>query len=44
MIETTPFENPFRNLAKQVGEGVKVVSHTGKTYEQVVRKKCQPKI
>jgi len=43
MIETTPFVNPFRNLVKKVDEGAKVMFHKGQVYEQVVKKKCQPK-
>ena len=45
MIKTTPFINPCRNPKKKVlGDGVVVITHNGKTYEQVVRKKCQQKI
>jgi hypothetical protein len=44
MIKTTPFVNPFRKLATKVGDDAKFISHKGKVYEQVVRKKCQPKI
>ena len=45
MIETTPFVNPFRKPdVKVVGEDVTIITHKGKTYEQVVRKKCQPKM
>ena len=39
MIKTTPFINPFRNVKKQNGNKVKIVSHKGQTYEKVVRKK-----
>jgi hypothetical protein len=39
-IETTPFENPFRNLVKNNGDKVKVITNKGKQYQQVVRKKC----
>lgn len=42
MIEVTPFVNPFRKLAKKVGPSGKIVTHKGKIYEQVGRKKCQP--
>lgn len=42
MIKTTPFVNPFRKLAQRVGSDSKLVSHKGKMYERVVRKKCQP--
>lgn len=38
-IKVEPFVNPFRNLVKENGNKVKVVTHNGKTYEQVVRKK-----
>lgn len=38
-IKETPFENPFRNLVKENGDKVRIVTHNGKTYEQVVRKK-----
>lgn len=43
MIKTTPFVNPFRKLAKNPSGLTKVVANKGKIYEQVVRKKCQPK-
>ena len=39
MIITTPFVNPFRNVVKQNGSNVKIVSHKGQIYEKVVRKK-----
>lgn len=38
-IKVEPFVNPFRNLVKENGDKVKVVTHNGKIYEQVVRKK-----
>ena len=38
-IKVEPFVNPFRNLVKDNGDKVKIVTHNGKTYEQVVRKK-----
>lgn len=38
-IKIEPFINPFKNLAKEKGDGVKFITHNGKTYEQVVRKK-----
>lgn len=38
-IKEIPFENPFRNLVKENGDKVRIVTHNGKTYEQVVRKK-----
>lgn len=44
MIKTTPFINPFRSLAKKLGGDSKIVIYNGKKYEQVIKKKCQPKI
>lgn len=38
-IKVEPFMNPFRNLVNENGNKVKVITHNGKTYEQVVRKK-----
>lgn len=38
-IKVEPFVNPFRNLVKENGDKVKVITYNGKTYEQVVRKK-----
>lgn len=38
-IKVEPFENPFKTLVKKNGDKVKIVTHNGKTYEQVVRKK-----
>ena len=38
-IKVEPFENPFRNIVKGNGDKVKIITHNGKTYEQVVRKK-----
>ena len=38
-IREEPFKNPFRRLEKQSGETVEIVTHNGKTYEKVVRKK-----
>lgn len=38
-IKTTPFENPFRNIAKKNVGDAKVVIHKGQIYEKVVRKK-----
>ena len=38
-IKVEPFVNPFRNLVKENGDKVKVITHNGKTYEQVVHKK-----
>lgn len=38
-IKTTPFENPFRNIAKKNTGAAKVIIHKGQIYEKVVRKK-----
>ena len=38
-IKVEPFVNPFKNLVKENGDKIKIVTHNGKTYEQVVRKK-----
>jgi hypothetical protein len=38
-IKVEPFENPFKTHTKDNGDRVKIVTHNGKTYEQVVRKK-----
>lgn len=38
-IKVEPFVNPFRNLVKENIGKVKIITHNGKTYEQVVRKK-----
>ena len=38
-IKVEPFVNPFKNLVKDNGDKIKIVTHNGKTYEQVVRKK-----
>ena len=38
-IRVEPFENPFKTNVKDNGDRVKIVTHNGKTYEQVVRKK-----
>ena len=38
-IKVESFENPFRNIVKGNGDKVKIITHNGKTYEQVVRKK-----
>ena len=38
-IKVEHFVNPFKNLVKENGDKVKIVTHNGKTYEQVVRKK-----
>lgn len=43
MIKTTPFVNPFRNRVKKVDSGASITVHKGQIYEQVVKKKCQPK-
>lgn len=38
-IKVEPFVNPFKRFVKDNGDSVKIVTHNGKTYEQVVRKK-----
>lgn len=38
-IKVEPFVNPFRNIIKNNGDKVKIITHNGKKYEQVVRKK-----
>lgn len=38
-IKVIPFENPFRNFVKENGDKVKVVTHNGKQYQQIVKKK-----
>lgn len=42
-IKVEPFENPFRSLVKANGDKMKIITHNGKTYQQVVGK-CQQKI
>lgn len=37
-IKTEPFENPFRRLVKDNGDKIKIVTHNGKQYKQIVRK------
>lgn len=38
-IKVEPFVNPFKSLVKENGDKIKIVTHNGKTYEQVVQKK-----
>lgn len=38
-IKVEPFINPFKKLVKENGDKIKIITHNGKTYEQVVRKK-----
>ena len=38
-IREEPFKNPFRKIKKQSGETVDIITHNGKKYEKVVRKK-----
>lgn len=42
-IKVIPFENPFRTLVKENGDKVKVITHKGQTYQQVVTK-CRKEI
>lgn len=37
-IKVIPFENPFRKLVKDNGDEIKIVTHNGKQYKQIVRK------
>ena len=37
-IKVEPFENPFRTLVKNNGDKVKIITHNGKIYKQVVQK------
>lgn len=37
-IKTEPFENPFRNLVKDNGDKVQIVTYNGKTYKKLVVK------
>lgn len=38
-IKVEPFVNPFRNFVNDKGDNVQIVTHKGKTYQKVVRKK-----
>lgn len=38
-IKVEPFINPFRIKNKENGDVIQVVTHKGKTYEKLVRKK-----
>lgn len=38
-IKVIPFENPFRNLVKENGDKVEVITYKGRTYNKVVQKK-----
>ena len=38
-IKEEPFKNPFRRIKKKSGIVVDVVTHNGKTYKKLVRKK-----
>lgn len=37
-IKVEPFVNPFRKPKEQNGDGIKIITHNGKQYKQVVRK------
>ena len=37
-IKVKPFENPFRKFVKDNGDKVKIITHNGKQYKQIVRK------
>lgn len=38
-IRVEPFKNPFVISTNKNGAKIKIITHNGKTYEQVVRKK-----
>lgn len=38
-IKEEPFVNPFRIKKKENGVVIQIVTHKGKTYEKLVRKK-----
>lgn len=38
-IKVEPFINPFRESVKNNNDGTEVITHKGKTYTKVVRKR-----